>query len=221
MKTRNDTLFLVFALTLTTLLVLFWSRLQDHFNATSDSAFEKKNLISRMNQLEAEAQEREVQIKSLQASLNLQLREVVPVESRGVASLSESSVESIDLARLEFLKGNKAFEAQNYSQAIKEFTEFVKYYTFSPLHPKALFLLAESHYQMGQNAKCLQVIADLVEKYPEREESGYALLRMSEIQKERGKGWEANEILSLLQENFKDRKELMLQASIMKEKWSQ
>ena len=151
MKNQNS-LFLVFCLSLTVGLVAVYALFVGHFNGAQ--GYEIK-LMSMEKQIEKERFSNAMltyQLKDFQQTVaqvlpdNKTLQAKYELKNLASSVRMPASEDAIDLSSVMFEKGKKFFTSQSYDKAIREFNNLADKYPLSNHAVEAKFFIAESYY---------------------------------------------------------------------------
>lgn len=101
-----------------------------------------------------------------------------------------------------FIDGKNAFKEKDYKRAIALFQKVIERYSYLPEAVEAHFLLAESNYQLGNEASTVEAINQMVGLFPDSELTGFALLRLAEILTKQGRSAQAIETYKTVLKSF-------------------
>lgn len=163
--------------------------------------------------LEAQFVDYRTQVAGLMPGLeSLQKNDVQGSALRGLASVSQKSLEPIELSGGLLAQAKSEFKKGNYKSTISDINKLISKYPTSPLVVEAHFFLAESYYLNGQSQECMDVVDRMMSHYPEHELTGYIMLRMGQVLASRNRGEEAQEVFSVIEAKFSKQKDLAVQA---------
>ena len=80
-----------------------------------------------------------------------------------------------------FRQGKNAFDNEDYSTSLKIFNKIVESGVDDPSLPKTYLLKAEAEYRVGEKENAVLTIKKMMRLYPEKEMTGYALLKLAKI----------------------------------------
>ena len=85
----------------------------------------------------------------------------------------------------------------------------------NPMSPNLIsvyFMLAESYYQNNEIESCLSIAQQMTQIFPDQEKTGFVLLRVGLLLKEKNRIEEARNMFSLVAHAFPDEKNLKVQS---------
>lgn len=112
-------------------------------------------------------------------------------------------------------KGKQLFLEKQYSQASVEFSKLIEQFPVSSSIVEAHFLQAESYYLEGKYDSALDVIDQMMSRFPENELTGYIMLRFAQILKATKHEIEAAEVYHTIIIHFGNIPQLKKQAADM------
>lgn len=132
-----------------------------------------------------------------------------------IQARSVASVEGMDRSGLILAAAKEQFNTAKYLPAVKGFSEVIEKYPASPTALEARFLRAESLFLAGQMDGCVEQIEEMMTQFPDHPMTGFLMLRLSQILKQRSRNPEAVEILKMIHRSFPGEKMLLEQAKIL------
>lgn len=210
MKSRNA-LFLVTCLSIVCGLLWSYSLFLKYFGEHGE---DKMRADSYARQVRQERFARELADARLR-DLSQEVSSVLPSEksaklaSQGydlnnlATTLREPASIPLDLSGVRLEKAKRLFGDKNYKGAASEFEKLAKDYPTSPNAVEAYFLLAESSYLLKDEKKVIEIADLMVSQYPDHELTGFALLRLGQINEGNNREEEAAEIYKAVTRNFR------------------
>ncbi len=203
---RHNYLFLIFCLTLTSGLILFYAELRQYF---SPEKYLSQEIENKNKQLE----QSKLQMALLQYQLidfKKEVAERLPAfdsKDKNFHLLTEAtrlpaSIEPIDMSKKILAEGKDLFMKKNYSTSILVFKKLIELYPASVNTLEARFLLAESYYLNNRTKECLDVIDLMMTQYPDSIYTANLMLRMGEILESQNRYQEAFEVYETVRDNF-------------------
>lgn len=196
------------------------------FNAHFSPEVENQKRIAQLQrQVELkklQAAELQNQIIDFQQQVALQLPALQRIspssknfQLRSLASITQAPTKQFDLSATLLDRGQAQFRDKNFTASAQTFHSLINQFPTSPLVIQAHFFWAESLFLSGEQQKCLDVIDQMIELYPEQELTGFIMLRMGQILQARNRGDEASEVYRAVEQNFASNQELAHQAKEM------
>lgn len=108
----------------------------------------------------------------------------------------------LELSGVRLERAKRLFNEKDYKGAASEFEKITRDYPTSPKAIEAYFLLTESAYLQKDEKKVVEVADLLVSQYPDHELTGFALLRLGQINESNHREEEASEIYRAVMRNF-------------------
>lgn len=151
------------------LLTGFWGQIywvaHTHFNDSRDLKKALKNEIVKNFQLQL--------AYDILAEKKHHILPAHPSVSRGVAS-----VFNVTNA---YKEAKVAFDSQDYASSLKLFNKIVDSGMDSPYTVQTYLLKAEAEYRIGEKENAVMTIKKMMRLYPDKEYTGYALLKLAKI----------------------------------------
>lgn len=217
---KTQALFLIMVLCLT--LGLSWA-----FRAFENHYSDRHELVDSIKTMKASAEKKELQkallenqIEDLQAQVFKHLGEKKLADwgdrqwMNSIRSPASAASFEIQSDRL-MASAKHNFASQNYHDAILNLKELIQKYPTSKDVIEAHFLLAESFYVSGQTESCLDLVDQMMQRYPESELTGFIMLRMGQILEKKKRKSEATEVYQAIIRGFPMSAELRVQAEKM------
>lgn len=150
------------------LLTAFWGQVywltHNHFHDNKDIKAALKKEISKNMQLQL----------AYDVLAEKKVNVVEPAEAeRGLASV-------FDPHEI-YQQGKMAFDKEDYVTSLKLFDRIVESGVDTPDSVKAYFLKAESEYRMGEIENSVLTIRKMIRLYPDKEQTGFAMLKLAKI----------------------------------------
>ncbi len=215
MRSGSSLVFLVFCL----ILLIGILRVDSHFKEYFGEA---RDLTAQAQQLRKTIEKEKLRTELVRAQLfdfKQQVAEVLPNSSKDFRTNEliqavrwPASETIIDSSSVLMAKGAEEFKNNRYDKAANIFREVIEKYPVSSKIIEAYFLLGESLFQNMEYEACLDAIQDMVTFYPESEMTGYLMLRNAQILKQKKRTSEAQEIYSLILQQFSSNHALKEQA---------
>ncbi len=101
-----------------------------------------------------------------------------------------------------FKKGNMFYSGRKYTDAIKEFDEFVRKYPSGEKTAEALYWMEKSYISMNENDKAAEVFNSLKRKFPDSEYVPAGMLELALMRKSIGEIDRADSIFTILQREY-------------------
>ena len=211
MRSRANLVFLIFSLSLLVGFLQVYSYFREYFSDSRDLIAEAHVL---QDQIEREKLHTAL-VRNQLIDLQEEIAKVLPVHNISVKNTADyrlkeltqiirspASESSIDLSSILMERGREEFKKQNFVVSAKYFQELINKYPVSSQVIEAHFLLGESLFQAGQYDRCLDVVLEMVNQFPQDDMTGYLMLRNAQILTIRKRSGEAGEIYSLVRQNF-------------------
>lgn len=217
---RNDNLFLIFILSLTAAVLLVSGEAKVFLGDSAILAMEVDDLQKDLKQAELrEALVAEQVFDYQQSVLKVLGTDPAPKNWAQMNLLSQSrsiaSVEPMDRSGLLLAAAKEKFNSAKYLMAAEKFGQLTASYPVSPVALEARFLRAESLFLAGQLDACVEQIDEMMTQFPDHPMTGFLMLRLSQIMKQRSRNLEAREILQMIQRGFPSEKTLVEQAQVL------
>ncbi len=219
---RFNNLFLIVAMSVTSILMWGFALFQGHFSKASEFKLQMGALEQR---IESERQKQEslvyqledmkqnlskvVDAKAIKPNSNLQIAGIKNWE----ASLRKPS-SVVDLSGVLFERAKKMFKGGDYDRVISLSEELMEKYPMTPYLAEIYFLRAESYYLKRDFKSSLAVIEQMISLFPDSELTGFILLRMGQISEINNRTEEALEIYKTAKTHFKS-ESVQKQAQLM------
>ena len=208
------------------MVLLFWQwayfSLKNHYNGLREAHYEVSHLRLKM-------QKAVVRTEVVQYQFNLfkqQIAKVIPEledhsspemqsQKRGLASIvQQPSEEFLAVAQVEASIDDlrNLFDQRKYKQVIRKAKNILSLNPMSPNLISIYFMLAESYYQNNEIEACLSIAQQMTQLFPDQEKTGYVLLRVGLLLKEKNRIEEARNMFSLVSHAFPDEKILKVQS---------
>lgn len=217
---KNQWIFLIFILCLTIGLQFSYGLFRGHYS-------DEKELQAALHALREQGERQELRramlegrIQDLQASVYQTLggkKALTWVEKqwwtslRGPASVGPIKVEGAAL----LAKAKEEFREKDYQAAVDSLKSHIARYPTSRDVIEAHFLLAEALYLSGQPEASLDLIDQMMSRYPESELTGFIMLRMGQILEKRNRREEAREVYRTVLDQFPRSADLRRQAQAL------
>ena len=203
---RHNYLFLIFCLTLTTALILFYAELRQYFSP-------EKYLTEEINNKNKQLEQSKLQMALLQYQLidfKKEVAERLPAfdsKDKNFHLLTQAtrlpaSIEPIDMSKKILAEGKELFNKKNYTNSILVFKKLIELYPVSINTLEARSLLAESYFLNNRNKECLDIIDLMMTQYPDSIYTANLMLRMGEILESQNRYQEAFEVYETVRDNF-------------------
>lgn len=214
---RNQGLFLVFILCLT--LGLSWasSIFRDHYSDRKDLQAE----ISKLHHGEEKQALKQALLENQLEEMRSHVFQTLDQKSslawsekqwwaglRGPASENPLKPRTAGV----FANAKKEFRAKNYAASAEKFRKFIDQYPTSADVVEAHFLLAESLFLSGQPEASLDLIDQMMLRYPDSELTGFIMLRMGQIFEGKNRPEDAREVYETILRQFPQSAALKTQA---------
>lgn len=209
MKNQNS-VFLVFILSLTTCLLGAYAIFLKHFDGRT---MYQARLMTLQKALKKEKFNNSIlayQLKDMQ----LTVAQVLPERAKlgndyalknfAAAVRMPASDEALDLSPALYERAKKNFKKRNYDKAIEEFYKLLNKYPLSQYSVEARFFIAESYFLKNDYRNSLEEIDQMVTQFPHHDLTGFILLRMGQISESNNQMEEASEIYRMVMENFRN-----------------
>ena len=186
-----------------------YSAFQSHFSGIDELQLQVTQLSRQVSRARAQASLARFHAENLRqtyASLageNDQLKK--SFSGRNLASILTSEGDQaleIEPAASLFSRGKSEFLKGHYATANEIFTKVKDNYPYSSYLVETYFLLSEGLYQTGEKESCLQIVKAMVNHYPENDLTGFALLRVASVMRERERNEDALEIYRSILRSF-------------------
>ncbi|PWU15386.1 MAG: hypothetical protein C5B49_11895 [Bdellovibrio sp.] len=216
---KNDFFFLTFILVLTLGLTVVSQRVHEIFGETADLRLRSKQTQKEL----ASAQLRTALVaekffdyqQSVAATLGTsEINSPGKMNLLHVSRLPASGPNPAESAML-MARAKELFNHEKYNQSLPILREIEQRFSGSPATLEARFLQAESYYHLDQTEECVDVIAGMMNDYPESPLTGYLMLRLSQILHYRKRTAEALDILQIVEHSFASEANLKNQASLL------
>lgn len=215
---RHQGLFLVFILCLTLGLSFSYNVFQDHFSDRVEmngqiASLKKKNERQALEQALVRNQLEDLQAYAFQS---LGQKAVLAWEqSQWRESLrspaSVSPLKSELASRTIFSQAREDFRQKNFAESAKKLRQVIEKYPVSNDIIEAHFLLAESLYLSGQQEASMDLIDEMMTRYPDSELTGFIMMRMGQILEKKNRTSEAQEVYQTIAQQFPRSKALQAQ----------
>lgn len=217
---KNDNLFLVMILSLTTAIVFVSGEAQVFLGDSAHLALEIKSLKKDVKASELRESLAQEQVFDYQQSVLKTLGADPRPKNWAELNLitgarSPASINDLDRSGLLLAKAKEDFNNAKYVIAAQNFLAVTEKYPASPSALEARFLRAESLYLAGQVDLCVEQIDEMMTQFPDHPMTGFLMLRLSQILKSRSRGPEAREVLQMIHLSFPQEKALLEQASTL------
>jgi TolA-binding protein len=218
---RNQGIFLVFILCLTLGLQFSYHVFEEHFS-------DRHDLEKTISALEEQRQRQDLQQALLQNQLEDLKANVFETlgkksllawnEKQWLAALrGPASVSPLERPKSSALlaEAKAKFREKLYADSAEKLKSLINDYPTSKDIVEAHFLLAESLYLSGQTEPSLDLMDQMMTRYPESELTGFIMLRMGQIFESRNRPAEAKEIYETVLRQFPRSEVLKSQAEKM------
>ncbi len=219
---KGNFLFCTFCLVVTMGLMESFSMFNAHFSPEVENQKRIAQLQRQVELKKLQAAELQNQIIDFQQQVALQLPALQRIspssknfQLRSLASITQAPTKQFDLSATLLDRGQAQFRDKNFTASAQTFHSLINQFPTSPLVIQAHFFWAESLFLSGEQQKCLDVIDQMIELYPEQELTGFIMLRMGQILQARNRGDEASEVYRAVEQNFASNQELAHQAKEM------
>lgn len=125
---------------------------------------------------------------------------------------SPASVEGFDRSGELMASAKENFNRGEYSKAAEGFSQLLGQYPVSPAALEARFLRAESLYLAGRTDQCVEQIQEMITQFPDHPMTGFLMLRLGQILRQRNRNAEAVEILQMIRRGFPQEETLQREA---------
>ncbi|HEX12976.1 MAG: tol-pal system protein YbgF [Desulfurella sp.] len=116
------------------------------------------------------------QLNKLQAEVNA-LKQQISAQPMQTSQTSATQSPTISPEDAEFKKAKELFDAKEYNQAIKAFTNFQKTYKNSKYNDQVLYYIADSYYNLKIYDKAIINFDQIVNTYPKSKFASMAMLK--------------------------------------------
>jgi TolA-binding protein len=215
---KAQALFLVFILCLTVGLQQSYQVFREHYSDSHDLEKEIGSLNEKSQRQALQAALLQNQVDDLQANVYATLEKkgehLAWNERQWMKSLrGPASVPLIDSKSAQLLiEAKDLFRAQKYPSATENLRKLISDYPVSKDIVEAHFLLAEALFVQGQLDASLDVIDQMMTRYPDSEMTGFIMLRMGQILEARKRSSDAKEVYRTVLREFPHSFELKQQA---------
>ncbi len=210
-----------FALTWTLAVTLFYSRLREHFSPVH-------TLQSQIEALQNRVREERFQrlLLSYQfADFRTEVATVLPgaikkagpgekgYPLRTLASVvQEPSNDQLGFqtAHSVFQDGIREYNKGHYEQANDIFQALIQNHPYSDDVPKAMFLIVNGSFNIGENDQAIDYANQMLSLYPDNELTGYALIRIAKIYEDQGRHQDAANLYQTVMKSFSNPSLVML-----------
>ena len=215
---RNQGIFLVFILCLTLGLSLASQVFHEHYSDSQDLHQQISHLNEQREKEALKVTLLQNQMEDLKAHVYQTLDKKTTMawnEKQWLASLRGPA----SVAPLEPKSGTlmanakKDFIKKDFPAAGEKLKQLIEKYPTSRDIIEAHFLLAEAYYLSGQAEASLDLVDQMMTRYPESELTGYIMLRMGQILQNRNQNTEAREVFDTVIRQFPKSAQLKDQAS--------
>lgn len=211
MKNQNS-VFVIFCLGLTVLLMTAYSIFTGHFNNGKEYQYRIGRLQNQIEKAHFDNDLLVYQLQDFQQSVaqlmpdNRQLQAKTELKNFADTLRAPASENKLDLSGAVFEKAKKFFAEKEYDKAIREFHKLTDEYPLSPYNVESRFFMAESYFIKKDYKASLNLIDEMVSLYPDNDLTGFILLRMGQISEINNQYEEASEIYRTVEKNFKNEK---------------
>ena len=211
MKNQNS-IFMIFCLSLTVGLIAVFSYFVQYFNNGKQYQARVAQLQKNIEQQRLSNTKLSYQLRDFQQTVaqflpeNKALQAKLDEKNLASAIRMPASEQKLDLSSVVFERGKRFFSEKDYDRAIKEFRKISDEYPLSAFNVESRFLTAESYYLKRDYKNSLQIVDEMVTLYPDNDLTGYILLRMGQMSEVNNQYDEASEIYRTVQKNFKNDK---------------
>lgn len=217
---KTQALFLILVLCLTLGLSWTFRAFENHYSDRHELVDNLKSMKASVERKELQKDLLENQIEDLQAQVFKHLGEKKLADwgdRQWMNSLrSPASVPSLEIQSDRLMAtAKKHFAGQNYHETILALKEVIQKYPASKDIIEAHFLMAESLYVSGQTESCLDMVDQMMQRYPESELTGFIMLRMGQILEKKKRKSEADEVYQAIIRGFPASADLRAQAEKM------
>lgn len=208
---RFNNLFLIVAMSVTSLLMWGFAVFQGHFSKATEFKYQMSALEQKV---EKERQKQEYlvyQLEDMKQNLSkvVDATAVKPNANLQIAGIKnwEASLRKpssvIDLSGVLFERAKKMFKAGDFDRVISLSDELMEKFPMTPYMAEVYFLKAESYYLKRDFKSALTVIEQMISLFPDSELTGFILLRMGQISEINNRTEEAIEIYKTAKTHFK------------------
>jgi tol-pal system protein YbgF len=209
MKNQNS-VFLVFVLSLTICLLVAYATFLRHFDSHVVIQAQVTTLQRALKKEKFNNSILAYQLKDMQLSIaralpeRARLADNYALKNFEAAVRTPASDEALDLSPALYERAKKNFKSKNYDKAIEEFYKLLNQYPLSLYSIEARFFIAESYFLKKDYRSSIEEIEQMVTQFPHHDLTGFILLRLGQISESNNQVEEASEIYKMVTENFKN-----------------
>lgn len=101
-----------------------------------------------------------------------------------------------------FDQASRQFDKKHYNKANEIFVSLIRNHPYSDDVPKAMFLLVEGSYRVGEYDQAIKYANQMLDLFPENELTGYAMVRLGQIYEIKNRHADAADLYRTVMKSF-------------------